>query len=322
MSDPRPVVTVPGLAFLVGANLGQSLFIGLGVVLDRDLGRHPAHGVDVAPVAGLDDQLRIGAHERGSHRHLGPVRQDECGVVLEFAYGAEDIIPAAAVQAGRVLPQFPEDFIHLKGSQDVFDQDRGPNGASRDSEGVLGPDKDVVPQAGLQMAFQLGQVEVWPGAARDRVAGVVEEVKAEVEQRRRHRLPVNEDVPLVQVPAARPHQQDGRLLVQVVRFSLGAGEGDGAIDRVPQVDLPFERGVPGRRMRVLEVGHVDVGAGVERVDDHLAVDRAGDLDPAIPQVIGDGGHGPGGFANFGRLRQKIGQLSGIDFLLAILPAAQ
>ena len=41
---------------------------------------------------------------------------------------------------------------------------------------------------------------------------------------------------------------------------------------------PVELVGPGRRGRILEIRHVAGGAGIERVDHHLAVDRAGDLD--------------------------------------------
>src|SRR3546814_2726433 len=47
-------------------------------------------------------------------------------------------------------------------------------------------------------------------------------------------------------------------------------------DRVAQVELALDQVVPGRRRRVLEVRHEDAGAAVQRVDDHLAVDGAGD----------------------------------------------
>jgi DNA-binding transcriptional LysR family regulator len=40
---------------------------------------------------------------------------------------------------------------------------------------------------------------------------------------------------------------------------------------------------PSRAERVLEVGHEHLRAGVQRVDDHLALDRAGDLDAAVLQ---------------------------------------
>src|SRR5581483_11670635 len=83
---------------------------------------------------------------------------------------------------------------------------------------------------------------------------------------------------LRQVPAARTHQQRRGLVVERVGFSFGALVADGATDGVAQIDLPVDQVGPGRRVRVLEVGHEHVGAAVQRVDEHLAVDRAGDLD--------------------------------------------
>ena len=53
------------------------------------------------------------------------------------------------------------------------------------------------------------------------------------------------------------------------------------LDRVAQVELALDHVVPGRRVGVLEVGHEPVGARVQRVDDHLAVGRPGDLHPAL-----------------------------------------
>ena len=47
---------------------------------------------------------------------------------------------------------------------------------------------------------------------------------------------------------------------------------------------PRRRFVPGRGVGVLEVGHEDVRAGVQGVDDHLPVGRAGDLDAPVEQV--------------------------------------
>ena len=70
MGDPGAVVAVAGLADLVGPHLLQRLFVGLRVVLDRDLRGHAADGVDAAAVAGLDRQQRVGAHEVRGHRDL------------------------------------------------------------------------------------------------------------------------------------------------------------------------------------------------------------------------------------------------------------
>ncbi len=53
---------------------------------------------------------------------------------------------------------------------------------------------------------------------------------------------------------------------------------------VAQVQLALHQVGPGRRVRVLEVGQVDLRAAVPGVDQHLGVGRAGDLDPAVVDV--------------------------------------
>ena len=55
--------------------------------------------------------------------------------------------------------------------------------------------------------------------------------------------------------------------------------------------------------RILEVGHVAVGAGVQRVDDHLRVDRAGDLDAAVEQRRRQVGDAPVAVADVRRCRR-------------------
>ena len=54
---------------------------------------------------------------------------------------------------------------------------------------------------------------------------------------------------------------------------------------------------PGRRVRVLEIGHEHFRAGVERVDHHLAIGRPGDLDAAVLQIRRDRRAGPIAFPN-------------------------
>src|SRR4029078_3780253 len=92
---------------------------------------------------------------------------------------------------------------------------------------------------------------------------------------------VNVDVPLQQVPAARAHQQYGGHQIQGVAPAVRDDERDRALDRVAEVDLALDHVLPGRRIRVLEVGHEYVGAAIERVDHHLAVGGAGDLHAAV-----------------------------------------
>jgi hypothetical protein len=93
------------------------------------------------------------------------------------------------------------------------------------------------------------------------------------------------------VPTARPHDQRRNLLVELVHLVVLL-EPDRPVDRVGEVPLPVDHVLPRRRVRILEIGHEDLRATVQRVDHHLAVCRPGDLDPAIRQVRGRGRHAP------------------------------
>ena len=73
-----------------------------------------------------------------------------------------------------------------------------------------------------------------------RLRRVVEEVEPEVEEARRDRLAVHQDVPLGEVPAARADDQRRRLVVQAVVLALRSRELDRALDRVDQVRLALD----------------------------------------------------------------------------------
>ena len=187
----------------------------------------------------------------------------------------------------------------------------------REAEFGLGLDEDVVPEAGFEVRLHLGQVEVGAGAAGEELLRVVEGVEAEVEEGAGHGFAVDEHVALFEVPAAGADEEDGGRVVEFVTLFGGrVFEGDGAADGVAQVELAVEQVVPGGRGGVLEVGHEDLGAGVEGVDDHLAVDGAGDLDAAVEQVGGDGRDGPLGVADVLGLGQEVGLLAGVERGLA------
>ena len=170
----------------------------------------------------------------------------------------------------------------------------------------------IVPEPRLQVAFHLGQIEIGAGAAVEQRLGVVEEVQAEVEEAGRDGLAIDEHMLFRQVPAARAHQQGGDLLVEAIVFAFRAVEVDGAADGVAQVDLSLDSGFPGGRVGVLEVGHEDVRAGVQRVDHHFAVDRPGDLDAAILQIGGNGRDGPVALADAGGFGQEVGRSPGVE----------
>ncbi len=172
------------------------------------------------------------------------------------------------------------------------------------------------------MALELGQVEVRAAAARDQLPGVMEEVQGEIEDPAGHRLAIDGDVLLGQVPAARPDEQHRGLLAKGVALAFGRGEVDPAADGVAQVDVALDVVVPPRCVGVLEVRHEDLRAGVERVHDHLAIDRPGDLDPPVLDVGRGRRAGPVALADGAGVRQEVGQAAGIELRLSCRPPCQ
>ncbi len=317
MRDPGAVVAVGRLALLVDLHLRERLGVRLLVVLDRDLRGHPAHRVDVAAVAGLDQELRVALQEVRGHRDQRAVGEAEVAVAAQLLDAREDVVPAAGVEPRRVLAQLVQDLVHLERRDDRLDQHGRLDRAARNAQRVLRHHEDVVPQPRLEVALELRQVEVRPRAARDQLLRVVERVEREVEDPARDRLAVDLHVLLRQVPAARAHEQHGELLAQPVDLPFRRRELDPAADRVGEVDVALDVVVPARRVRVLEVRHEDARARVERVDDHLAVDGAGDLDAAILDVGGDARAGPVAVAHRARLREEVGQLAGVELRLPL-----
>ena len=175
-----------------------------------------------------------------------------------------------------------EDLLHLEGGEHRLDQDRGPDGSPGDSERVLGVHEDVVPEPRLEMALELRQVEVGTAAAAEQFGGVVEEVEPEIEQAGGDRRAVEENV-LLAPGASRAGRTTSVAIRSASRYSRpsGAAKVDGAADGVLAVALSGDHVLPGGRERILEVAHEDLRPGVEGVDHHLALHRAGDLDPAV-----------------------------------------
>ena len=248
VGDPGAVVAGGDLAQLVGIDALHGAVIGGLVILDGDLGGHTTHGVDLAAVAGLDEQLDVGVHERYGHGDGGTVRQHEVGVLAELLDDAEDVVPTATIEAGRVVAQLVDDLVHLEGGEDGLDQHGAADGASRDGQYVLGQVEDVVPQARLQMGLHLGQVEVGAEATRYQLLGVVPEVQAEVEQAAGDGLAVDSEVLFLQVPATRPQDERGQRAVSSQFVLLGALlKVNLPTDGVVEVDLAVDHVVPGRR---------------------------------------------------------------------------
>ena len=94
----------------------------------------------------------------------------------------------------------------------------------------------------------------------------------EVEQGRRDRLLVLQDMPLVQMPAAWPHDQGRRLIVQRIPLAFVTGKTDFAPDRVAQIKADYEK----RRERLRRnrrVNPLSANSG-ETIDDVYGIDEA------------------------------------------------
>src|SRR5215472_589203 len=92
-------------------------------------------------------------------------------------------------------------------------------------------------------------------------------------------------------------------------------EGDRTAYRIDQIDLSFDQVLPGRRVGILEIGHEDIGAAVQRIDHHLAVGWAGDLDAAVLKVRRDRRYLPFAVADRLGLGQEIGLPTGVELAL-------
>jgi hypothetical protein len=66
--------------------------------------------VDTTSMAGLDEQAHVGVHEGRGHGDLGSVGKDELAVLAESLDDGEDVVPSAAVEAGRVLTELVDDL--------------------------------------------------------------------------------------------------------------------------------------------------------------------------------------------------------------------
>ena len=266
-------------------------------------------------MAALDHELRVRAQEMRGHGHAAPIRQHEPGTMPELLDETEDVVPAPAVEPDDRVAQLVEDLVDLECGRDRLDQDRDLDRPGRQPERPLGMRDDVRPEPRLEPVLQLGKVEVRPGSAPQELRGVLVQVQAEIHERAGDRLVAVQPVLLGQVPAARPYHQDRGLLVEPVGLALGRRERQVAAHGSHQVRLPLDEVGPGRAQGILEVRHEDVRAGVQRVDDHLALGRARDLDAPVHQVLRDRADAPVRGAQRPRFFREVRQLAGLELAL-------
>ena len=193
------------------------------------------------------------------HRDLGAVGQDEVGLAAELLDEAEDVVPAAAVEAGRVVAQLVEDLVHLEGGQDRLDQDGGADRAPRDAESTPGHGgrrrSTGAPRGGSPSSAGRSTARC-PLASR--ACGVVEEV-----ERRSRRAPPETGSPSTSTCFSTRCQPRGRTssvaVVSLSAYSLPSGLVNAIVPRTASRRLiwPLDEVVPGGRVGVLEVGHED-----------------------------------------------------------------
>ena len=197
----------------------------------------------------------------------------------------EQVVPAARVEPGRVLAQLVQDLLHLERGVDRLDQHRRADGAARDPERGLGLHEHVVPEPRLAVGLELragrstGRCHARPGTApfQNRYSPAS------------NRL-AETGSPSTSTCRSTRCQPRGRTsscatrAPEPVRLALGGVEREAAAHGGVDRRLAADHVRPRRRQRILEVRHERPGARVERVDDHLRLGRAGDLDPAVEQV--------------------------------------
>jgi len=128
----------------------------------------------------------------------------------------------------------------------------------------------------------------------------------------------------VEMPAARTHEQNGCFGIKGVVLAGGlVGKTQGPANSSHEIALPVDHVVPGGGGGIFEIGHERVGAGIERVDDHLGVDRAGDLDPPVQQIGWRRRNLPIALPDRESLcREAEGFLTGVELRLALRPRPQ
>jgi hypothetical protein len=83
------------------------------------------------------------------------VRENELRLISESFNATENVVPATAVQPGRMIFQFIENFIHFKRRQDRLDQDGRSDRTPGNADRILSEIENVVPKPRFQMVLQL-----------------------------------------------------------------------------------------------------------------------------------------------------------------------
>src|SRR3954452_17810004 len=124
------------------------------------------------------------------------------------------------------------------------------------------------------------------------------------------------------MPPSRTNQESGRLGVQRIAFPIRSPIFDLSPDRIAQINLALDQISPCRCVGVLEVRHIDAGARIQRVDQHLALGRARDFHAPVLQVTRNGCDGPFRVAYLTGFFEEIWKRAALDLLLALRSRAK
>mmetsp|Transcript_8531 Transcript_8531/g.24578 ORF Transcript_8531/g.24578 Transcript_8531/m.24578 type:complete len:253 (-) Transcript_8531:111-869(-) len=208
-------------------------------------------------------------------------------VRFELLDEAEQVVPTPAIETDGMVTQLVQNLFHLERGGDGLKEHGCADRATGHSQIVLGRTEHVIPKPCLEMRFQLWKVEVRSAPLSCQCVGIVEEVEGEIDDASRSRYAIHHDVSFIQMPSPGTHQQHRRRVVGLVQLAvLGVGVRDGPRNGIPQIDLPVHHVVPCRTRGILKVSHVRLGARIEAVDDHLAIDGACDFDTPVQQICG------------------------------------
>jgi hypothetical protein len=102
-----------------------------------------------------------------------------------------------------MISQFINEFVHFKGGRDGLNETSPPNGPARHTDPILRNIENIIPKAGFEVTFHLGEVKVWTCPGFDEFVGIVEKVETEIKDAAGDRLTINDKVFLIEMPTSR-----------------------------------------------------------------------------------------------------------------------
>lgn len=85
----------------------------------------------------------------------------------------ENTYPTAAVQPGRVVPQFEKNLLHTERSGERLDENGCTDSVMGDADVRLRKQEDIVPEARFEIVLHLRQIEIGTGATGNEFLGIV-----------------------------------------------------------------------------------------------------------------------------------------------------